>query len=226
MDTTRIIRGNCERVASSGMTFNGKSTGQSNIGNSNKLNGILLRLIEKEMELSFRSQNCLNHAGIRLIGQLVQKYETQLLNLNNFGRTSLREIINVLSDMNLTLEMNLDFPPWNGDGNGAELIQILSAQCKGVGFQVNHEIAGILGIDFDKLEIEALKINKNVTVDKFLLLSTAVIIQYLEKEFGKGSPYLSDVIQRNKKWLQKEMKQDVTDILSKQFKMIQGGYLK
>ena len=72
MDATGIVRGNCERVASSGMVFNGKSPGESDKGNIHKLNGILLRLIEEEMELSFRSQNCLNSVGIRLIGQLVQ----------------------------------------------------------------------------------------------------------------------------------------------------------
>ena len=84
MDTTRIIHGNHERVASSGMMFNEKSPVESNKSRIHKLNGILLGLIEEEMELSFRSQNCLNHAGVRLIGQLVQKNETQLLNLNNF----------------------------------------------------------------------------------------------------------------------------------------------
>jgi DNA-directed RNA polymerase alpha subunit len=43
----------------------------------------------------------INNAGIRLIGQLVQKNEKQLLGLKNFGRKSLHEIVNVLSGMGL-----------------------------------------------------------------------------------------------------------------------------
>jgi hypothetical protein len=161
MDTTGIIRGNNERVASSGAVFNEKSPDESNKSRIHKLNGILLGLIDEEMELSFRSQNCLNHAGIRLIGQLVQKNETQLLNLNNFGRTSLREIIDALSDMNLTLEMNLDFPPWNGDDNGDELIQILSLQKPEGGFRMDFKAAAALSIDLKEVNQELRDANRD-----------------------------------------------------------------
>jgi hypothetical protein len=214
-----------ERISSSGYVFSGKPAVKSNSKNS-QVNGILFRLIEEEIELTFRSQNCLNNAGIKLIGQLVQKSASELLSLKNFGRRSLHEIEKILTEMGLTLEMTLDFPPWNGDGNGDELIQILSMQCNGVGFQMNHKIAKILGIDIDKLKIEASKMGKNVTVDKFLLLSTALILQYLRERFEMESPYLFDVAQKNQKWLQKELKQDVTDILSEQFKTRQGGNKK
>lgn len=67
----------------------------------------LLRRVE-ELELSVRSANCLQNAEIRLIGELVQKTENEMLKTKNFGRKSLNEIKEVLSDMGLSLGMKLD----------------------------------------------------------------------------------------------------------------------
>lgn len=64
-----------------------------------------------ELELSVRSANCLKNANIRLIGELVQKSEAEMLKTQNFGRKSLNEIKDILADMGLTLGMVLDnFP--------------------------------------------------------------------------------------------------------------------
>ena len=40
----------------------------------------------EELELSVRSANCLQNAGIEYIYQLVQKTETDMLKTKNFGR--------------------------------------------------------------------------------------------------------------------------------------------
>ena len=109
-----------ERTVSSGLVFCGNTDVKGNSKSSFPLNKILLSLIEEEMELSYRSQNCLNNAGIKLMGQLVQKSESELLALKNFGRKSLKEIHEALTAMGLTLEMKLDFPPWNQDSNTDE----------------------------------------------------------------------------------------------------------
>ena len=61
-----------------------------------------------ELELSVRSANCLHNANIKLIGQLVQKTEAEMLKTKNFGRKSLKEIKEILSTMNLSLGMKLD----------------------------------------------------------------------------------------------------------------------
>lgn len=66
-----------------------------------------------ELELSVRSANCLQNANIRLIGELVQKTEADMLRTKNFGRKSLREIREILATMNLTLGMKLE--GWNPD---------------------------------------------------------------------------------------------------------------
>ena len=78
---------------------------------SEKLNENLFKSVD-EMELSVRSANCLKHADIKLIGELVQKTEQEILATKNFGRKSLNEIKEILAEMGLSLGMKLEnFPP-------------------------------------------------------------------------------------------------------------------
>ena len=64
-----------------------------------------------ELELSVRSANCLQNAGIEYIYQLVQKSEAEMLKTKNFGRKSLNEIKEILSELELALGMKLhNFP--------------------------------------------------------------------------------------------------------------------
>jgi len=73
----------------------------------------LLRKVE-ELELSVRSANCLKNENIVYIGDLVQKSESELLRTPNFGRKSLNEIKEVLSQMGLELGMIVpEWPPEN-----------------------------------------------------------------------------------------------------------------
>lgn len=75
-----------------------------------KVNENLYRTVD-ELELSVRSANCLKNAGIKLIGELVSKSEAEMLKTQNFGRKSLNEIKDILTDMGLTFGMRLDnFP--------------------------------------------------------------------------------------------------------------------
>jgi len=62
----------------------------------------------EELELSVRSFNCLEAAGIKTIRDLVQKSEQEMLKYRNFGRKSLNEIKSILRDMGLTFNMELD----------------------------------------------------------------------------------------------------------------------
>jgi DNA-directed RNA polymerase subunit alpha len=71
------------------------------------LNENLFRSVE-ELELSVRSANCLQNANIRLIGDLVQRTESEMLKTKNFGRKSLKEIKEILAEMKLSLGMRLD----------------------------------------------------------------------------------------------------------------------
>jgi DNA-directed RNA polymerase subunit alpha len=69
-----------------------------------------------ELELSVRSQNCLQNAGIEYIYQLVEKTEAEMLKTKNFGRKSLNEIKEVLGDFGLSLGMKLHNFPKNKVG--------------------------------------------------------------------------------------------------------------
>jgi len=74
------------------------------------VNPNLFRSVD-ELELSVRSANCLQNANIRLIGELVQRSESEMLKTKNFGRKSLNEIKEVLQSMGLSLGMRIEnFP--------------------------------------------------------------------------------------------------------------------
>jgi len=72
-----------------------------------KFNENLYRSVE-ELELSVRSANCLKNANIIKIYQLVSKTEAEMLKTKNFGRKSLNEIKDVLSEMDLSLGMKTE----------------------------------------------------------------------------------------------------------------------
>ncbi len=73
----------------------------------------LLRKVD-ELELSVRSANCLKNDNIVYIGDLVQKTESEMLRTPNFGRKSLNEIKEVLTQMGLSLGMQVaNWPPEN-----------------------------------------------------------------------------------------------------------------
>ncbi|MGI3778931.1 MAG: DNA-directed RNA polymerase subunit alpha [Janthinobacterium lividum] len=73
----------------------------------------LLRKVD-ELELSVRSANCLKNDNIVYIGDLVQKTEQEMLRTPNFGRKSLNEIKEVLTNMGLALGMAVSgWPPEN-----------------------------------------------------------------------------------------------------------------
>lgn len=75
----------------------------------------------EELELSVRSFNCLEAAGIKTIRDLVQKSESEMLKYRNFGRKSLTEIKNILKEMGLSFNMRLDetgMPIMSGEDQG------------------------------------------------------------------------------------------------------------
>jgi DNA-directed RNA polymerase subunit alpha len=73
-----------------------------------------LKLVEllnhsvEELELSVRSSNCLRDAGIRTLGDLVRRTEAEMLKYRNFGRKSLQELVDILSDLGLHFDMDVE----------------------------------------------------------------------------------------------------------------------
>jgi len=69
-----------------------------------------------ELELSVRAANCLKNANIKTIADLVQKSEGEMLRTKNFGKKSLNEIKEILSEMGLSLGTKIETAssPHNG----------------------------------------------------------------------------------------------------------------
>lgn len=72
-----------------------------------RMKELLNRSVE-ELELSVRSSNCLKAANIKTLGELVHKTEGDMLKYRNFGRKSLKEIVDILEGMRLQLGMDIN----------------------------------------------------------------------------------------------------------------------
>ncbi len=59
------------------------------------------------LNLSVRAKNSLDSDGVKTIRDLVVRTEDDLMNLRNFGSTSLEEVKTKLRENNLTLGMRL-----------------------------------------------------------------------------------------------------------------------
>ncbi len=74
---------------------------------SDTANGISSDILNKsieELDLSVRANNCLQYAEIKTIGALVELSEPEMLKIKNFGKKSLDEIKEILTELNLTLK--------------------------------------------------------------------------------------------------------------------------
>jgi DNA-directed RNA polymerase subunit alpha len=63
-----------------------------------------------ELKLSVRAMNCLESENINTVRDLVQKNEDQLLEVRNFGETTLTEVTQKLKELGLHLSMRLPPP--------------------------------------------------------------------------------------------------------------------
>jgi DNA-directed RNA polymerase subunit alpha len=79
------------RIESLSVLGDGAAEGVATAGPGTVADGMEEILIE-ELELGVRSYNCLKRAGIQTIGDLVQKSESELSAIPNFGRKSIEEV--------------------------------------------------------------------------------------------------------------------------------------
>ena len=83
-----------------------RAVNEEEINEALEIKGILTKSID-EMELSVRSHNCLQAAGIRTISELVDKEESEMLKFKNFGRKSLTELQEKLGELELHFGMDV-----------------------------------------------------------------------------------------------------------------------
>jgi DNA-directed RNA polymerase subunit alpha len=60
-----------------------------------------------ELELSVRATNCLESEGIATVRELIARTEEELLEVRNFGETTLKEVTSKLKEKGLSLGMKL-----------------------------------------------------------------------------------------------------------------------
>ena len=83
-----------------------RAVNEDEINEALEVKSILTKSID-EMELSVRSHNCLQAAGIRTISELVDKEENEMLKFKNFGRKSLTELQEKLGELELHFGMDV-----------------------------------------------------------------------------------------------------------------------
>lgn len=71
-----------------------------------------LNMSVNEIELSVRAANCLNNANILYVGELATKQESEMLKYRNFGKKSLQEIKQKLTELGLQLGMKIEDTIW------------------------------------------------------------------------------------------------------------------
>ncbi len=85
------------------------SQGRLTIGNIDPSMESRLNMSLAELDLSVRASNCLESENINTVRDLVTKTEDELLEVRNFGETTLHEVREKLADIGLRLGMRL--PP-------------------------------------------------------------------------------------------------------------------
>jgi DNA-directed RNA polymerase subunit alpha len=91
-----------EALRESGAAMLGAADGLGDSAGPGSGGGMDEILIE-ELELGVRSYNCLKRAGIQTVGDLIQKSESELAAIPNFGRKSIEEVKETLDARGLAL---------------------------------------------------------------------------------------------------------------------------
>ena len=67
-------------------------------------------MLVSDLRLSLRASNCLHESGIETLRDLVSRSREELLEVRNFGETTLQEIEEKLSELGLQLGMHAPAP--------------------------------------------------------------------------------------------------------------------
>ena len=82
----------------------------SELHHQNRANEELTKLLDRpiaDLELSVRARNCLDSANLKVLRDLVTMSESEIIKLKNLGKTSLTEIKSKLSELSLSLGMEV-----------------------------------------------------------------------------------------------------------------------
>src|SRR6266540_4287943 len=82
---------------------NGAGSGAGPLAVGGRPGGPMDDILIEELELGVRSYNCLKRAGIQTVGDLISKSEGELAAIPNFGKKSIDEVVETLSQRGLNL---------------------------------------------------------------------------------------------------------------------------
>lgn len=177
----------------------------------------LLSLIENELEFSVRAANCLKRKQIRLVGDLIQTRNDDLLKIKGLGKKTINEIHEELEDIRKKIDamfpkslaredgrVRIMFSPWNESEHlDDEFLRIMRNQEGKAGFLLDGETTKLIGLQHDHLSDLAARLRVKDKTDKEKLLSTAIITRFLEKQFcGTTRYYLRAVLKPHREWME------------------------
>jgi Ca-activated chloride channel homolog len=90
--------------------------------------------------------------------------------------------------------------------SGCPVLEILSRQRAEGGFDMNAKIARILNTTLSKLKDMSRNMAANGKCNKFLILSTALVMAFLKCKFLNRKDEWETVARKSEQWLQKELK--------------------
>jgi DNA-directed RNA polymerase subunit alpha len=82
---------------------NGAGSAGGSLAVGGRPGGPMDDILIEELELGVRSYNCLKRAGIQTVGDLISKSEGELAAIPNFGKKSIDEVVETLSQRGLNL---------------------------------------------------------------------------------------------------------------------------
>ena len=88
-----------------------------------------------------------------------------------------------------------------GKGTSEPLLSILSLQRAKGGIELNEDVASLLGIDLKRIRQAAKEIQVGLKVNRFLLLSTAILLEVLESKLAADRPAWDRIVRKSADWL-------------------------
>ncbi len=86
-------------------------------------------------------------------------------------------------------------------------IKILTLQIPTGGFLMDKEVAEMIGITLSEIRKISEKIVSDIKTDKFLLLSTAIILVYLKRRCDNEKYFMGSITEKTEKWLRKQIEE-------------------
>ncbi|HPX20180.1 MAG TPA: DNA-directed RNA polymerase subunit alpha C-terminal domain-containing protein, partial [Bacilli bacterium] len=139
----------------------------------------------EDLDLSVRSYNCLKRANINTVGELTQKTVEEMMKVRNLGRKSLKEVIEKLRDIGLSLKSDDGYADLT-EGEDKETIDNDEPEL--------NDNAPLLDINLSVALYNTLKKQNIVTVGDLISKTT----DELKEDFGLDAKQIKEIEEKLK----------------------------